>query len=163
VRCRLCLRTGVGHVPELNNKPGHDGVGESIISAPGITRSCQRVPSGVGYTPLPTPQDGMSFSRCLLAVGINCCTMLLALFVAFLACVGVGFARGDAAFNSAPTSLTTHETLWIFAQVTGIAALTVAPSVCLLLFKKTDAGLIAACAPLVIAVLIISSLGKAFL
>jgi heme/copper-type cytochrome/quinol oxidase subunit 2 len=90
-----------------------------------------------------------------LAVGINCCTVLLALFLAFLACVAAGFARGDLAPGLARTPLTTHEILWTFAQVMGIATLAVLPSIVLLSLKKADAGLIAACAPLVIAVLIL--------
>jgi hypothetical protein len=52
----------------------------------------------------------MSISRCLLAVGVNCCTMLLALFLAFLACAAAGFARGDVAPGLARTPLTTQET-----------------------------------------------------
>jgi len=98
-----------------------------------------------------------------LAVGINCCTMLAALFLAVLACAGVGFARGDRAFGSVPTPLTIQETLSIFAQIMGIAALAVMPSIVLLSFKKIDAGLIAACAPLVIAVSILWFVRKAFL
>jgi hypothetical protein len=105
----------------------------------------------------------MSVPRCLLAVGINCCTMLLALFLAFLACAAAGFAHGDVAPALARTPLTTEETLWTFAQVIGIAALAVLPSLVLLSFKKADAGLIAACAPLVIAVSILWFLRKAFL
>jgi len=98
-----------------------------------------------------------------LAVGINCCTMLLALVLAFLACAGAGFARGDVALGSARTPLTTQEILWTFAQVMGIAAFVVLPSIVLLSFKRADAGLIAACAPLVIAMSILWFLRKAFL
>jgi hypothetical protein len=76
----------------------------------------------------------MSISRCLLAVDINCCTILPALFLAFLACAAAGFTHGDVAPGLARTPLTTQEILWIFAQVMGIAALAALPSLVLLSF-----------------------------
>lgn len=61
----------------------------------------------------------MSFSRRGLAIGINCFTMLLALFLSFLACVGVGLARADSNHGMAGAPLTTGEILWIVALVMG--------------------------------------------
>jgi hypothetical protein len=106
----------------------------------------------------------MSISRCLLAVGINCCTMLPAFFLACLLCVGAGFGREDVPAGLARMPpLTTQENWGIIAQAMGIAALVVLPSIVLLSFKKADAALIAACAPLVIAGLMLWFLRRAFM
>jgi hypothetical protein len=103
-------------------------------------------------------------SKFQLAIGVNCCAILLALPLAVVACVGVDFGRGDAAPGLAPKPpLTALENLDIVAWVMGIAALAALPSVVLLSFRKTGAGLIAACAPFVTASVMLWSVRNAFL
>ena len=100
-------------------------------------------------------------SKSKLAIGINCCTLLLALPLALVACVGADFARGDVANH--PATMTRLQHLEIVAEAMGIAALAALPSVVLLGFKKAGVGLIAACGPFAIAIVILWLLRAAFL